>query len=165
MANGSGPQPSYREPWPNAPRRPAVDPDLTDGVLGRRLLGYLVDFVVLAVLVGILWLVIAILGVVTFGAAWLLFPLLPLTAIAYNAVTIGGPAQATIGMRVAGVRVVEAGTGGRVSMLVAAVHALLFYVAVTSFLLWLVDVLFGMGRADGRMGHDLLTGVIVVRTR
>ena len=48
-------------------------------------------------------------------------------------------------------------------MLAAAVHALLFYVAVSTFLLWACDILLGMFRDDRRFVHDLLTGFIVVR--
>ena len=47
------------------------------------------------------------LGLLTFGLGWALFALVPLTAIIYNAVTIGGPAQATVGMRVAGLKVLD----------------------------------------------------------
>jgi uncharacterized RDD family membrane protein YckC len=142
----------------------ALDPRATEGVLGRRLMGYFVDLVIIAILMGILWIGIAVLGVVTFGFGWTLFALLPLTGIIYNAITIGGPAQATIGMRAVGVRVIDALDGGRVPMLTAAVHALLFYVALTTFVLWAVDVLLGMLRNDRRLGHDLLAGVALIRS-
>ena len=48
-------------------------------------------------------------------------------------------------------------------MITAAVHALLFYVALSTFLLWFVDMLFGLMRSDRRLGHDLLLGLAVVR--
>ena len=38
-----------------------------------------------------------------------------------------------------------------------------FYVAAGTFVLWLLDVACGFARADRRMGHDLLTGFVVVR--
>ena len=158
MAHGYGNQPSFRSPG-------AVDPRVTEGVLSRRLGGYLVDLVIIAVLMGILWTVIAILGVLTFGFGWMLFALLPLTAIAYNALTIGGPAQATIGMRMAGVRVVDVMSGGgRVGLVQAAVHAVLFWLAASTGLLLAVDILVCFARPDRRLGHDLLSGVALVRT-
>ncbi|MDQ4136775.1 MAG: RDD family protein [Pseudomonadota bacterium] len=157
MVSGPGYNPTYRPP------HGLVDPRATEGVLGRRLIGYVVDLVVITILMGLLWLVIAVLGVITFGFGWLLFGLLPLTAIVYNALTVGGPSQGTIGMRMAGVRVVDGITGGRVSILQAAVHALLFYVAVSTAVLLAVDVLIGFGRSDRRLGHDLLSGVTLVR--
>ena len=53
-------------------------------------------------------------------------------AIIYSAITLGGPHQATIGMRMMGVRAWTPTTGGPFDRLTAAVHALLFYVAVTT---------------------------------
>jgi uncharacterized RDD family membrane protein YckC len=141
----------------------ALDPRATEGTIGRRFWAYLIDIVVIACLMTLLWVAIAFIGLITLGFGWGLFALLPLTAIVYNALTIGGPAQATIGMRVAGIRVVDAVTGGRVSMVIAAVHALLFYVAASTFVLWAIDVIIGLARDDRRFGHDLVTGVVLLR--
>ncbi len=142
----------------------AVDPRATEGTLGRRFFGYLVDIMVIAVITVLLSVLISILGVLTLGLGWLLFALVPLTAIVYNAVTISGPSQATVGMRMAGLRVLDATTGGRVSFIAAAVHALLFYVFVSSAgLLLAIDILFGLMRPDRRMGRDLLTNVVLIR--
>lgn len=54
-------------------------------------------------------------------------------------------------------------SGRPVDVLTAAVHALLFYVAISTFLLWCLDVVFGLVRPDRRLGHDLLLGLAVVR--
>jgi uncharacterized RDD family membrane protein YckC len=136
----------------------------TEGVLGRRMLGYLVDLVMIFLLAALLWVVIAIVGLITFGLGWGLFALLPFTGVLYSAITLGGPKQATIGMRMMGVRGLDAATGGPVDRLRAAVHALLFYVAATTFLLWVVDVFIGLARPDRRLGHDLLVGLMFVRS-
>jgi uncharacterized RDD family membrane protein YckC len=142
----------------------AVQPRDTEGTLGRRFFAYLVDFLVIALLMGLLYVVVGVLGVLTLGLGWLLFGLIPFTAIVYNAVTISGPSQGTIGMRLAGVRVLDASTGGRVSFIAAAVHAFLFYVALgAAALLWIADVLFGFVREDRRLARDLLTNVVFVR--
>jgi uncharacterized RDD family membrane protein YckC len=137
----------------------------TEGVLGRRILAYLLDIVIVFLLMSVLWVLIALFGVITFGFGWMLFALLPLTAIAYNALTIASKGQSTLGMRAAGLRVVEAVDGGRPSMLAAAVHALLFYVAVSTFLLWAIDVVIGLARVDRRLGHDILSGLLLLRSR
>jgi uncharacterized RDD family membrane protein YckC len=143
----------------------AIQPRETEGTLGRRFLGYLVDIVVITLLMGLLYVLVAALGVLTFGLGWLLFGLIPFTAIVYNAVTISGPSQGTIGMRMAGVRVIDATTGGRVSFIAAAVHAFLFYVALgAAALLWIADVLFGLVRPDRRLARDLITNVVFVRS-
>jgi uncharacterized RDD family membrane protein YckC len=135
----------------------------TEGVLGRRLVGYLIDLVMILLLAALLWIAIAVIGLITFGLGWGLFAILPFTGILYSGITLGGDKQATIGMRMMGVRGMDALSGGRVDFLRAAVHALLFYVAAGTFLLWVVDVLIGMARSDGRMGHDLLVGLVFVR--
>jgi uncharacterized RDD family membrane protein YckC len=143
----------------------AVDPRTTEGTVGRRLFGYLIDIVVLFFLGALLAVAISILGVLTLGLGWLLFPILGIpVAVLYNAITISGSSQATIGMRMAGLRVLDATTGGRVSFIAAAVHALLFYVFIASAgLLLAIDILFGLVRSDRRMGRDLLTNVVLVR--
>jgi uncharacterized RDD family membrane protein YckC len=114
-------------------------------------------------LAAVLAVAIGIIGVITLGFGWALFAALPFTGILYSAITLGGPKQATIGMRMMGVRGLDAISGGPVDHLRAAVHALLFYVAATTFLLWVIDVIIGIARSDKRMGHDLLVGLVFVR--
>lgn len=140
--------------------RPLQD---VSGVLGSRLFAWIGDIIILSILGGIIFVLLLILGVVTFGATWLLIPIATVaTGLGYAALTIGGPRQSTWGMRMAGLKV-ETVTGGRPDGLAAAVHALLFYVAAGTVGLWVLDILCGFARADRRMGHDLLTGLVVVR--
>lgn len=143
----------------------AVNPQSTEGTMSRRLIAYAVDFVVLFMLGALLLFAISILGVLTFGLGWLLFPVLGVpVAILYNAITISGSSQGTVGMRMAGLRVLDASTGRSVGFLAAAVHALLFYVFVASAgLLLALDIGFGLIRSDRRMGRDILTNVVFVR--
>lgn len=140
-------------------RTPAFD---TRGVLASRLFAYLVDAAVIFVLTLLLGWIIAFLGVVTFGLAWLLFPLLAGTGVIYSAITVGGEAQATIGMRWLGLRVVGQ-DGARVDWLIAAVHAIFFYIAIGTFILFVVDIFTGLVRSDRRLLHDVLAGLTVVR--
>ncbi len=140
--------------------RPVQDVSL---VLGSRIFAWIGDIVVLFILGSLIWFALFLLGIVTFGATWLLIPIATVaTALGYAAITIGGPRQATLGMRMAGLRV-ETANGGRPDGLAAAVHALLFYVAAGTVGLWLLDILCGIVRSDRRLGHDLLTGLVVVR--
>jgi len=133
------------------------------GVLGSRLFAWIGDIIVLFILGWLIFLLLLVLGVVTFGATWLLIPIATVaTGLGYAALTIGGPRQSTWGMRMAGLRV-ETANGGRPDGLAAAVHALLFYVAAGTVALWVLDILCGVARSDRRLGHDLLTGLVVVR--
>ena len=160
-------QTSYRQPpfgGADAPF-PSTGAQRTDGALSRRFFAYLIDILVIFGLIALLAIAIFVFGIVTLTIGWWLYALLfpPLVAIIYNAVTIGGPAQSTIGMRMMGLRVVDAGSGGPVDKITAAVHALLFYVAAGTFILLAIDVFIGLMRPDRRLGHDLLTGVTLVR--
>lgn len=136
----------------------------TDGVLTRRLLAYGIDLVVIFGLSLLFGLLIGIAGILTLGAAWMLYAILvPATAILYSAVTVGGRAQATIGMRMFGLAGVDASTGGPIGPLLAGLHAGLFYVGVSTLLLLALDLAIGLARADRRLGHDLVVGLMLVR--
>jgi uncharacterized RDD family membrane protein YckC len=135
----------------------------TDGVLAPRFVSYVVDICIVAILGLIVSFGVSLLGLLTFGLGWMLFPIVGIcTAMAYAAITIGGVNQATIGMRVSGLKV-EHPNGAPPDGITAAAHCLLFYVATFTVGLLVVNLLIGFLRADGRMGHDLLTGLVVVR--
>src|SRR5690349_21248621 len=143
-----------------------VDTRVTEGVIARRFWAYIIDLFVIALWVVLISIGIFFLGIITLGLGWGLFFALPLTAlifIVYNAVTIGGASQATVGMRYMGLRVIDPNTGRGPSPLAAAVHALFFYVAISTFLLWACDVLVVFVRDDCRFIRDLLTDMMVVR--
>lgn len=133
--------------------------------LGGRTMAYLLDILFIFGFTAFLTLLITVVGLVTFGLGWTLFAVLPASGIIYSAITVGGRRQSTIGQRMMGLRVVAPESGARVDVVTAAVHALLFYVAVSTFLLWCVDIAFGLVRSDRRLGHDLLLGLAVVPAR
>jgi uncharacterized RDD family membrane protein YckC len=135
----------------------------TAGVMLPRLVAYVVDLFMVAVLGLIVLIGVSLLGLLTFGFAWLLFPIVGIgTAMAYAAMTIGGHNQATIGMRVTGVHV-ERYNGGAPDGITAAAHCLMFYAATFTVALLALTIGIGILRSDGRMGHDLLSGLIVVK--
>src|SRR5881392_3262542 len=78
---------------------PAVDPELFEGVLARRVLAFFIDVPIVLVA-----LFIFVFGLITLGLGWALYWLLSpaavIWALVYYGVTLGGPASATIGMRV-----------------------------------------------------------------
>ena len=90
---------------------------------------------------------VLILGVLTLSLGWFLFPLVfPVVGLGYNAVTIGGPTSATIGQRLMGLEV-PMGFGGKGTPIVAAFHALLFWLSLTIFCPILLWPLFDYGSA------------------
>ena len=140
---------------------PLYNPPVS-GVLGSRLLAYFVDLVVIGLLVLFYGFLAAFLGFLTLGFTWLFVPImLPLVALFYNGLTLSGPHRATWGMRLVGIEM-RMRDGTHVGFLVAAVHAVLFY--VLNYCFTPIILLFGLFRADRRLAHDVLTGTILVRT-
>ncbi len=78
---------------------PQSAPELFDGVLVRRVLGYIVDLAMLIAVASIIGMVGLVLGFFTFGLAWVALPvIIPIAILAYYAATLGSPMRATIGM-------------------------------------------------------------------
>src|SRR5690349_3854194 len=116
----------------------------TAGVLPSRFGAYLIDLIVIGFFCLIASVFVFVLGILTFGLAWGLFAVLvPGIGILYSAITVGGPRRSTLGMRLFGLAVVRF-DGGRVDGITAAVHALFFYVAAGTVVLWLLDILIGL---------------------
>lgn len=130
-------------------------PELFDGVVFKRVVGYLIDLFIVGGAVVFLWILVAIsLGLLGPVAA-LISPLLPL---AYHTLLIGGPNSATIGMRLMGVEVRRL-DGGRPDLVQALLLTLLFYATLALTGLLLVVALFNDRR---RCLHDWLSGTLVV---
>jgi uncharacterized RDD family membrane protein YckC len=134
-----------------------------EGALFSRLGAWVVDVLILFVFTWLMMIVVAIIGFATLGLGFLLMPAVGLiAALIYAAITVGGRHQATPGMRMAGIRVIRA-DGGKPDALTAAAHALLFWAATFTGLLLALNIAIGLMRSDQRLGHDLLTGLAVVR--
>ena len=138
---------------------PVTRPQLFEGVIGKRVIAFIVDAIVITVLTVAVYVAIAVLGIFTLGLAWLLFGLVfPAVGLGYNALTIGGPNSATIGQRMMGLEV-PTWFGGKVSPLVAAFHALLFWF---SFAIFCPILLWPLFDPQKRCLHDILAGVVVI---
>jgi len=138
---------------------PVKEPRPFQAVIRKRCFAFIVDAVIIAVLWAIAIAVVAVLGIVTLGLAWLLFGLVfPAVGLGYNALTIGGPNSATIGQRMMGLEV-RMWFGGKVTPLIAAFHALLFWFSLVVFCPILLWAFFDPRK---RCLHDILAGVVVV---
>jgi uncharacterized RDD family membrane protein YckC len=133
-----------------------------DGVRTRRVLAFIVDYVLVALLCVPFAVLVFLLGILTLGLGWLLFgALFPTVALIYVWFTLGGPAQATVGMNMMGIRL-ERLDGRPVDGMLAIVHTVLFWAAnviLTPLILLLTLVL-----NRKRTLHDLLLGTVVTRT-
>lgn len=134
-----------------------------DGVRTKRIFAFVIDYVLIGLLMIPVAIVVAFLGVLTLGLGWLLFGILgPLVALSYVALTLGGANQATVGMRMMGVRL-ERLDGGPIGGVLAIVHTVLFWAgnAVLTPLILLATLFLDRKRTV----HDLLLGTVVVRDR
>jgi uncharacterized RDD family membrane protein YckC len=138
---------------------PVKEPQLFQGVIRKRSVAFVVDAIIILALTVVAYVVVALLGIVTLGLAWLLFGLVfPAVGLGYNALTIGGPNSATIGQRMMGLEV-RMWFGGKVTPLIAAFHALLFWFSLVVFCPILLWAFFDPRK---RTLHDILAGVVVV---
>lgn len=133
-----------------------------DGVRSRRIFAFLIDYLIVGLLLIPFAILVAILGLLTFGLGWSLFAFLgPAVALIYVWNTLGGPNQATVGMRTMGIRL-DRLDGRPVDGMLAVVHTVLFWAGnvVLTPLILLVSLF-----ADRkRTAHDLLLGTVVTRS-
>jgi uncharacterized RDD family membrane protein YckC len=139
---------------------PATQADLFDGVLSKRIIAFIIDAVLIVALMIPAGLLVLVLGVVTLGLGWLLFPpLFAVVALGYYALTLGGRNSATPGMRAAGVEM-RTWSGQKMFPLLAAMHALLFWFSVS--ILTPLVLLVGLFTYRRQLLHDLLLGVVAL---
>lgn len=146
--------------WQGKAPDPIARPEYYEGVVARRVLAYLVDLALIALGLGVLWLLVGALTVMSFGLLGpLLWSTLALVPLAYHTLLIGGEESATLGMRLFRIEV-RAWDGRRPGYPQAALVTVVFYVSValTSWLV-LVVALFNPQR---RTLHDYLCGTVVI---
>jgi uncharacterized RDD family membrane protein YckC len=104
---------------------------LFEGILARRMVAFLIDFIILAAPVAFLAMFIFVIGIVTFGLGFgfyaLLWPAMIIWALAYFGLTLGSPASATIGMRVMEIEL-RTWYGSPAYFVLGAVHAVVFWI-------------------------------------
>jgi uncharacterized RDD family membrane protein YckC len=141
---------------------PMVHPELFDAILARRVVAFFIDAVIIVALMIPATLVVLVLGVVTLGLALLLIPpLFAIVALGYVALTLGGPASATAGMRLTGIEL-RTWNGQPMFPLLAVMHALIFWFSVG--LLTPLILLVGLLTERRQLLHDLLLGVVAVNS-
>ncbi|QRM37107.1 RDD family protein [Rhizobium rhizogenes] len=132
------------------------------GVLSRRIFAFIIDYVIVALLCIPAAVVLFFVSVLTLGLGFFLYPVLfILVAGLYFGWTLGGPHQASLGMRAVGIAMVRVG-GRRMDFLTAIVHLALFWI-LNSVLTPLI-LLAGLFIERSRLIHDLLLGTVIVKT-
>jgi len=138
------------------------DDYLTGGVMSRRCVAWVVDIVLLALLIWVLWWVLALFGLLTLGLGWGAMGVLPLVPFCYHFFSLLGVASATPGQRMMGLTVRRNGSLGPPTGLQALLSVLAFYLTMATSGLLLVVALFTVRH---RTLHDLVSGLVVVRVQ
>ncbi len=144
---------------------PATRPELFEGVPTRRVIAFLIDFLIIALPVVLVAMFIFVAGVVTLGLGFLLYfllwPAMVIWALAYYGFTLGGPHSATIGMRAMDLEM-RTWYGAPAYFVLGAVHAVVFWISVSALTpLVLLVPFFNLRR---RCLHDILVGTVVINT-
>ena len=142
---------------------PAIRPELFEGVVSRRAIAFVIDFIILAIPVLFVSMFIFVIGVVTLGLGFFfyafLWPAMVIWAICYYGMTLGGPASATLGMRVMDIEI-RTWYGEPCYFLLGAVHAVVFWVTVSVLTPFILLVFLFNDRR--RCLHDMLVGTVVI---
>ena len=142
---------------------PATNPELFEGVLARRVVAFMIDFLVISVPIVLGAMFIFAFGIVTLGLGWALYWLLPppsvVWAIVYFGVTLGGARSATVGMRIMDLEM-RTWYGAPAYFVLGAVHAIAFWFSVSFFTPFVLLVAFFNERR--RLLHDIVLGTVVI---
>ncbi|MER8546570.1 RDD family protein [Mesorhizobium sp. M0833] len=133
-----------------------------EGVRTRRILAFVIDYFIVALLTIPFAILVFLFGLLTLGLGWMLFSILvPAVAILYIWNTLGSKDQATTGMKIMGIRL-DRLDGSPIDGLTAVVHSVLFWAGnvILSPLVLLVSLFSDRKRTL----HDLLLGTVVSRS-
>jgi uncharacterized RDD family membrane protein YckC len=148
------------------PNRPALPdpttaPELFAGVLGRRVMAYIIDLALMIAFMAMLFVVGLILSIFTLGLGAVALPLIiPVVIVAYYTLTLGSPMRATVGMWM--FDLVLTPTRGRpLDGWKILIHPVVFWVTV--WIAWPVSLAIALFTPRREMVQDLVTGTLMVR--
>jgi uncharacterized RDD family membrane protein YckC len=140
----------------------ALEAMLSQGTLSRRLAAFVVDGILVVILTSVLTTVFFVFGILTFGLGFAAFHLLPFLAPAYNWLWLMSPLAGTPGQALFGLTVRDEDDLGPPGALAALLWTVGFYASLALSGLPLLLALFNARR---RTGHDMISGLVVVRSR
>jgi len=139
---------------------PKTSPELFEGILFRRSAAFIIDTIIISIITFVLFVIIAITGVITLGFAWLTFPIIaPIAILSYYALTLGSNSRATFGMQM--FDIILAPTKGKpLDGIRALAHPLVYWITIWVFSPLLFIGLFTQRR---QLIHDFITSTMMVR--
>lgn len=137
----------------------AFTPDMTEGVMFRRVIAWGVDLLLTGMLWAVLCGLLLALGVITLGLSLPLLVLLPLVPFCYGFLTLAA-FGATPGQAMLGLAVRDAVTRARPGMGQALISTIGFSLTLATSGLWLAVALV---TERHRTLHDFVSGLVVLR--
>jgi uncharacterized RDD family membrane protein YckC len=138
------------------------DSFLTEGVMARRIVGWLIDLLVVSLLAWAFRMVLFVFGVLTLGLGFGLWPLLSAVPFCYSFLFLLSPQSATPGQQAMGLTVRRDYDLYPPTPLQALLFTAVFYATLMTSGLLLVVALFTIRH---RTLHDIVSGLVVVRVR
>jgi uncharacterized RDD family membrane protein YckC len=138
------------------------DERLVGGVLSRRCFAWVIDLILIAILVFVLWWILAAFGVLTFGLGFGAMAILPFVPFFYHFLSLISGPSATPGQQMFGLTVRRDTDLGPPDPLQALVSVFGYYLTLATSGLLLVVALFTVRH---RTLHDLVSGLVVVRVQ
>ncbi len=138
------------------------DARLFEGVLFRRVWAWLIDLLLVGGIVAVLWVVLVGFGLLTLGLGMPLLGLLPVVPLAYHVLFVAAPRSATPGQVMMDLSVRRDQDLGRPSLLQAVLFTAGLWLTLGAGVVWLAAALL---TTRHRTLHDLVSGVVVVRSR
>lgn len=142
------------------------DERLTDGLLTRRVIAWLIDLMIIGVLVKLCWVVlgvfsvIALLVTISIGIVLPLFSLLAIIPVLYGWLSLVSPLQSSPGQAVMGMIVVRDADLGAPTGLQAFVYMVGYLVTMAFGAIWTAVAVV---TTRHRTLHDIVSGLVVVR--
>lgn len=137
------------------------DEFLTNGVLSRRIIAWVIDLAVIAVIATGLAILIWMIGLATLGLGWGMWSVLPFVPFLYHLLSLLSPANATAGQQLCGLVVRRNDDFGPPTPLQAIVCVAVYFLTWATSGILLIIALFTNRR---RTLHDLLSGLVVIRS-
>ena len=138
------------------------DDYLTAGAMFGRCVAWVLDMVLIALLMGLLYWLLGMFGLLTLGLGFWLWPAVSAVPFCYSLFSLLGAASATPGQRMMGLTVRRDDDLGPPTLPQAVVSIVLYYVTLGTSGFLLLIALFTRRH---RTLHDWLSGLVVVRKR
>ncbi len=146
----------------SSPVQAVRDEDFIAGVMSRRCVAWLIDFILICLLLVPIFVILALFGLLTLGLGFAAMAVLPVVPFLYHFLSLLRPSSATPGQAILGLTVRRDQDLGPPTGIQALIFVVVFYVTMATSGLLLLVALFTVRH---RTLHDLASDLVVVRRR